>query len=120
VLDVAFGDNLSFSESDRSIEPDRLVAPRNRIVREKLMIDVTFPALGVVYRRDFGILLVYAISGNLEYYDPLLGILVAVELTDVVGSRLRQHESFDGAFPATNADVTNDGRLHSIHPAPLT
>lgn len=60
---------------------------------------MTFPTLGVVYRRDFGVLLGYAISGDLEYYDPLLGILVAVELNDVVRSRSVNTSRLTGRLP---------------------
>lgn len=84
---VACGDNFGLAETQCSVEPNEFVPSGNRIIWKKLVVDVALTSFGVVYRHDFGILLVYSVSGNLKNDDPLVGILVAVEIFDLFGTR---------------------------------
>lgn len=115
VFCVSFGNNLGLAEADSPLEPYHFVPVRNRIVREKLVIDVTLTSFGIVYRRYFGILFVYSVSGDLEYYDPPVGIVVAVERHRHFRTRLDEHQPFYRPSPALNVNVPNNGRPDSIH-----
>lgn len=115
VFRVPLGYYLGLTEAESAVEPDHLVSPWDRIVREKLVVDVPFSPFGVVYRCDLGVLLVYSVSRNLKNDDPLYGIFVSVEATDFFGSRFGQNEPPDRPSPATDADVTDDDCFDSFH-----
>ncbi|WP_135853348.1 hypothetical protein [Halorussus salinus] len=115
VFGVSPGDYLRLTEAERPVEPDEFVATRNRIVRQELIVDVTLAALGVVYRRNFGVLFVGSVSGDLKDDDPRLGILVSVELWYISWSRFSKDESFDRALSVRNANVADDESLDPLH-----